>query len=71
MTHLFKKAARAVLPGREDIHLYSLRHSCAVYYLSRGSTLYEVSKLLGHKSYRVTEQNYASLDIDALRRMVR
>lgn len=40
---------------------HSARHTFAAYMLGKGATLYQVSKLLGHKSTRVTEQKYGHL----------
>lgn len=53
----FKKAvARSGLSG---VTPHILRHTCAVHMVKNGVPIYEVSKYLGHKSTRVTEDHYA------------
>jgi integrase len=54
LTHLFK---RCVLEANlsERLHFHSLRHTFASWLVQGGSTLYEVQKLLGHSSSKVTE----------------
>jgi site-specific recombinase XerD len=49
-----------------DIHFHSLRHSFASNLVSKGVSIYEVSKLLGHSSVNVT-QIYAHLRTEDLR----
>jgi len=54
VTHRFKKyIRRAGLNDRLKFH--SLRHTFATWLVQRGSTLFEVQKLLGHSSSAVTE----------------
>lgn len=50
----FRKAARAIAmkPG---LHFHSLRHGFASLLVKKGVSLYQVQKLLGHSSPRVTE----------------
>lgn len=47
--------------GIDDFTFHCLRHSFAYKLLSRGVSLYIVSKLLLHKDSRVTEQHYGHL----------
>ena len=52
--HLFKRYVRELkLPER--LHFHSLRHTFASWLVQDGATLYEVQKLLGHSSAKVTE----------------
>jgi integrase len=52
--HLFKRYIRqADLPLK--LHFHSLRHTFASWLVQGGATLYEVQRLLGHSSPRVTE----------------
>ncbi len=52
--HLFKRYVRDLkLPER--LHFHSLRHTFASWLVQDGATLYEVQKLLGHSSAKVTE----------------
>ena len=54
LTHKFKKRIRKLgLDGR--LHFHSLRHTFASWLVQGGATLYEVQKLLGHSSSKVTE----------------
>ncbi len=62
----FRSIRKSMFPDR-DIHFHCLRHSCAVYYLSGGMSIYQVSKLLGHSSSSVTEKYYADLIPSSLR----
>jgi integrase len=52
--HLFKRAVRR--GGLDDrLHFHSLRHTFASWLVQGGATLYEVQRLLGHSSPKVTE----------------
>ncbi len=54
LQHRFKFYVReAKLP--EGLHWHSLRHTHAGWLVQGGASLYEVQKLLGHSSSRVTE----------------
>jgi integrase len=54
ITHAFKKAVRAAgLP--EGLHLHSTRHSFASLLVGSGTSLFTVSKLLGHSSAKTSE----------------
>lgn len=63
----FRKTRKKLFPNEEDVNFHSLRHSCAIYYLSQDMTLYKVSKLLGHSTVRVTERYYADIIPTSLR----
>ncbi len=64
ITHLFKwYVPKAGLDDR--LHFHSLRHSFASLLVQSGSTLYEVQRLLGHSSSKVTEI-YAHLQPEQL-----
>lgn len=39
----------------EDLHLHSLRHSCAIYWRKKGMALADIRDLLRHSSIRTTE----------------
>ena len=41
--------------------VHALRHTFGSYLISQGASVYEVSKLLGHSSTRVTENVYLDL----------
>lgn len=47
--------------GLADFNFHCLRHTFAYYHLSRGESIYKVSKLLLHKDVRVTQQHYGHL----------
>ncbi len=49
----------------QDMHLHDLRHSFASFLVSKGSTLYEVQKILGHADPRMT-MRYAHLTSSSL-----
>jgi integrase len=55
ITHAFKKAVIAAKLEDSRIHFHSLRHTFASWLVQDGVSLYEVQKLLGHSSTRVTE----------------
>jgi site-specific recombinase XerD len=54
LTHQFKEAARAAGLS-EAIHLHSTRHSFASFLVGNGTSLFTVSKLLGHSSTKTSE----------------
>jgi integrase len=59
VSHQFKRALRQnKMP--EALHFHSLRHSFASVLVQKGTPIYQVSKLLGHSSVKVTER-YAHL----------
>jgi integrase len=59
ISHQFKRVLRKnKLP--ETLHFHSLRHSFASILVQKGTPIYQVSKLLGHSSVKVTER-YAHL----------
>ena len=53
---------------KEDITSHTARHSFAVYKLSKGVPMYQLSKLMAHDSSRTTERYYAQFDTDSLDR---
>ncbi len=50
----FKRLVKA-LRLDERLHFHSLRHSFASWLVKEGVSIYDVQKLLGHTSIRVTE----------------
>lgn len=54
VSHKFKKYIRS-LGIDENIHFHSLRHTFATWLVQGGVNIYEVQKLLGHSSVKVTE----------------
>jgi integrase len=55
ITHLFKRYVRKACLTDSRIHFHSVRHSFASWLVQSGATLYEVQRLLGHSSSKVTE----------------
>jgi site-specific recombinase XerD len=55
VSHLFKRYVRKAKLADERVHFHSARHSFASWLVQGGATLYEVQKLLGHSSSKVTE----------------
>ena len=54
---------------QKDISSHTARHSFAVHQLKKGTTMYHLSKLLGHKTSVTTEKHYADYateDLDAI-----
>jgi integrase len=50
----------------DEVHFHSLRHTCASLLIQEKTPIYEVQKLLGHKSISTT-QIYAHLENEHLR----
>jgi len=50
-----KKYVRKLLGGDCKLHFHSLRHTFATWLVQGGVNIYEVQKLLGHSSVKVTE----------------
>ncbi|MEX0735984.1 MAG: site-specific integrase [Bacteroidota bacterium] len=64
----FRKAVR--LQGMDQkLHFHSLRHTFSTMLIKKGASLYQIQKLLGHSSPRVTE-TYAHLQPDELHHVV-
>jgi len=59
VSHKFKKEARRL--GIPDIRFHDLRRTFGYNLIKQGMSIFKVSKLLGHKSVRTTEQHYAPL----------
>jgi site-specific recombinase XerD len=55
LTHRFKTYVR-IAGLSDELHWHSLRHTHASWLVQDGATLYEVQKLLGHTSSRITEK---------------
>ena len=51
--------------GLDDLRIHDLRHSFASFLINNGRSLYEVQRILGHSSARMTER-YAHLSHDTL-----
>ena len=59
VSHHFKKDVRK--RGIKDARFHDLRRSFGLNLIKQGMSIYKVSKLLGHKSVRTTEEHYAPL----------
>ena len=59
VSHHFKKEVRRL--GIKDARFHDLRRTFGLNLIKQGMSIYKVSKLLGHKSVRTTEQHYAPL----------
>jgi len=59
VSHHFKKEVRKL--GIKDARFHDLRRTFGLNLIKQGMSIYKVSKLLGHKSVRTTEQHYAPL----------
>ena len=68
LTHSFKEC-RENAGLDERLHWHSLRHTHASWLVQNGVSLYEVQKLLGHSSSRVTEV-YSHLEPDQMHETV-
>ena len=59
VSHKFKKEVRKL--GIKNARFHDLRRTFGLNLIKQGMSIYKVSKLLGHKSVRTTEQHYAPL----------
>ena len=59
VSHKFKKEVRRL--GIKNGRFHDLRRTFGLNLIKQGMSIYKVSKLLGHKSVRTTEQHYAPL----------
>ena len=59
VSHRFKKEVRRL--GIKNARFHDLRRTFGLNLIKQGMSVYKVSKLLGHKSVRTTEQHYAPL----------
>ena len=59
MSHKFKKEVRRL--GIKNARFYDLRRTFGLSLIKQGMSIYKVSKLLGHRSVRTTEEHYAPL----------
>jgi len=57
--HKFKKEIRKL--GIKNGRFHDLRRTFGLNLIKQGMSIYKVSKLLGHRSVRTTEQHYAPL----------
>jgi integrase len=65
LQHLFRRRVREAGLS-SGLHFHSIRHTTASWLVQGGATLYEVQKLLGHSSAKVTEI-YSHLQPEHLR----
>lgn len=65
VSHLFKRYVREAKLSNPRFRFHSLRHTFASWLLQQGVSIYEVQKLLGHSSVKVTE-GYLHLPSDGL-----
>jgi len=56
-SHQFKKEVRRL--GIKNARFHDIRRTFGLNLIKQGISIYKVSKLLGHKSFRTTEQHYA------------
>jgi integrase/recombinase XerD len=68
VSRMFKSASKKA--GLENLRFHDLRHTFAQRLISRGESLYKVSKILGHSSVVVTEQHYGHLGMMDLKTAV-
>ena len=59
VSHKFKKEVRRL--GIKNARFHDLRRTFGLNLIKQGMSIYKVSKLLGHRSVRTTEQHYAPL----------
>tara|TARA_Y100001934_G_C11679961_1_gene462848 strand:- start:49 stop:480 length:432 start_codon:yes stop_codon:yes gene_type:complete len=59
VSHKFKKEVHRL--GIKNARFHDLRRTFGLNLIKQGMSIYKVSKLLGHKSVRATEQHYAPL----------
>ena len=59
VSHQFKKEVRRL--NIRNARFHDLRRTFGLNLIKQGMSIYKVSKLLGHKSVRTTEQHYAPL----------
>ena len=59
MSHNFKKEVLRL--GIKNACFHELRRTFGLNLIMQGMSIYKISKLLGHKSVRTTEQHYAPL----------
>ena len=57
VSHQFKKEVRRL--GIKNARFHDIRRTFGLNLIKQGISIYKVSKLLGHKSVRTTEQHYA------------
>ena len=59
VSHRFKKEVRRL--GIKNARFHDLRRTFGLNLIKQGMSIYKVSKLLGHRSIKTTEQHYAPL----------
>jgi integrase len=57
---------KGITDARQKLVFHSLRHTFASWLVQRGTPIYEVAKLLGHSTVRMTER-YSHLAPDTVR----
>lgn len=57
--------------GVKDIGPHGLRHTFSAHYLMNGGTLWDLSKILGHSTVKITESYYAHFDLEHVRRRMK
>jgi len=55
VSHAFKRYVKAAKLDNQKLQFHSLRHTFATWLVQDGVSIYEVQKLLGHSSVKVTE----------------
>jgi integrase len=69
ITMKFRRWARQ-LGMRKSVSLHTLRSTFACHLIRKGVNIYDVSKLLGHSSVRVTEKHYLTQDTQSAKSAV-
>jgi integrase/recombinase XerD len=67
---VFRPFKAAVLRAEvaKNLRIHDLRHTFAGLFLASGGDIFKLSKILGHSSVAITQQVYAHLHPDAVRR---
>lgn len=68
ISHHFKKEVRRL--GIKNARFHDLRRTFGYNLILQGMPIYEVSKLLGHSSVKVTENHYAPLMVTEIREFI-
>ena len=64
VSKMFRKYKNEALPGRKDIHVHSLRHSCCIDLLKAGVDVYRVKRWMRHTNIQTTMHYADMLGID-------
>ena len=65
VSHKFRKEMKRL--GIKDCQFHDLRRTFGLNLIKKGIPIYEVSKLLGHKSVKTTESHYAPLLVEDIK----